>query len=54
MLTECFHCLNKTLVWDSDENGDECGYEPYSIVQHLHCASCGAEVMYLIPKEEES
>lgn len=45
---ECFHCLHKSLVWQSDYSYDDFGYEGEGIVQILHCANCGAEVEYRI------
>lgn len=45
---ECFHCLNKSLVWQSDYSFQEFGYEGDGIVQILECSHCGAEVEYRI------
>ena len=50
---ECFHCLNKTVIWDSDFTFDDMGYEGEGIVHICHCASCGAEIEYRIPFERE-
>ena len=50
---ECFHCLNKSLCWDSDFSFEDLGYEGEGIVHILHCSSCGAEVEYRIAVDEE-
>ncbi len=50
---ECFHCLNRSLIWDCDYDYEDFGYEGKGIVQLLHCASCGAEVEYRIPITDE-
>lgn len=39
---ECFHCLCNSVVWDSDFDFEDCGYEGDGIVHLLHCANCGA------------
>lgn len=50
---ECFHCLHKSLVWQSDYSYEDFGYEGEGIVQILHCSNCGAEVEYRIKINEE-
>lgn len=45
---ECFHCLQKAVVWDCDYDFDDFGYEGEGIVQCCHCANCGAEIEYRI------
>lgn len=47
-MSECFHCLNKTVVWDCDFDFEDFGYEGEGIVQCLHCTSCGAQIEYRI------
>jgi hypothetical protein len=47
-LFECFHCLEKAVVWDADFDSEEYGYEGGGIVHVLHCTNCGAEITYLI------
>lgn len=46
---ECFHCLHRSLVWMSDFDFSDYGYEGEGIVQNLTCSNCGAEVEYRIP-----
>ena len=48
-LFECMHCLKRAVVWDSDFDFEDYGYEGQGIVHACHCANCGAEVLYLIP-----
>ena len=45
---ECFHCLQRAVVWDSDFNFEDFGYEGDGIVQICHCTNCGAEIEYRI------
>jgi len=46
---ECFHCLHRSLVWMSDFDFSDYGYEGEGIVQNLTCSNCGAEEEYRIP-----
>lgn len=53
---ECFHCLNRSVVWECDYDFSDFGYEGDGIVQILHCSNCGAEIEYRIriePTDEE-
>lgn len=52
---ECFHCLHRTVIWDSDFDYSDFGYDGDGIVHILHCSNCGAEIEYKIPfgKEDE-
>ena len=50
---QCFHCLSDSVVWQSDFNFEDFGYEGEGIVQILVCSNCGAEIEYKIPLEEE-
>lgn len=43
---ECFHCCQKTIIWDNDF--EDFGYEGEGIVHICHCNHCGAEVEYRI------
>ena len=43
---ECFHCLHRAVVWDSDFDYDDFGYEGKGIVHILHCTHCGAQIEY--------
>ena len=53
---ECFHCLHRSLIWQSDFTFEDYGYEGEGIVQNLVCSNCGAEVEYRVPydKPEEA
>lgn len=46
---ECFHCLTKSVIWDSDFDFSDYGYEGEGIVHVCHCANCGADIEYRIP-----
>lgn len=50
---QCFHCLNNTLVWQSDFSFEDLGYEGEGIIHYLICSHCGAEVEYKISLEEK-
>lgn len=52
-MCECFHCGQKTVIWDADFDFEDMGYEGTGIVHILHCASCGAEIEYKVPEENE-
>ena len=51
---ECFHCLTKSVIWDSDFTFEDVGYEGEGLVQFCHCTNCGAEIEYRIPDNETS
>lgn len=54
---ECFHCGCKAVIWDSDFDFDDYGYEGEGIVHVCHCTNCGSEIEYRVPidgQEEES
>ena len=46
---ECFHCLHRSAIWQSDFDFSDYGYEGEGIVQNLICSNCGAEIEYRIP-----
>lgn len=45
---ECFHCVMKSVIWDSDFDFSDLGYEGEGIVHFCHCANCGAEIEYRV------
>ena len=46
---ECFHFLQRTVVWPCDFDFSDFGLDGDGIVQVLHCTNCGAEIEYRIP-----
>lgn len=46
---ECFHCLQKSVIWDCDYDFEDYGLEGEGIVHVCHCANCGAEIEYYVP-----
>lgn len=50
---ECFHCLARAVIWDSDFSFEDYGYEGEGIIQELHCTNCGARITYFISLEPE-
>ena len=54
---ECFHCCTRGVIWESDFDFEDFGYEGQGIVHICHCANCGAEIEYRVPipdDEEET
>lgn len=56
---ECFHCLSRSVIWDSDFSFEDYGYEGEGIIHECHCTNCGAQITYWIPlndtdKEEKT
>jgi hypothetical protein len=50
---ECFNCCKKAVVWDSDYDFEDFGYEGAGIVHICHCSNCKAEIEYRVPVTEE-
>ena len=54
---ECFHCLQKAVIWDGDFDFEDYCLEGKGIVHVCHCTNCGAEIEYKIriddPEKEE-
>ena len=50
---ECFHCMQRSVVWQSDFSFEDFGYEGDGIVQILHCTNCGADIEYRVPLGKE-
>lgn len=50
---ECFHCLQKAVVWDGDFDFEDYGLEGKGIIHECHCANCGARITYEIPIPDE-
>lgn len=46
---ECFHCCTRGVIWDSDFDFEDFGYDGEGIVHICHCANRGAEIEYRIP-----
>ena len=54
---ECFHCGSKSVVWQSDFDYSDFGYDGEGIVHICQCMNCGADIEYRIPigdNEDES
>ena len=51
---QCFHCLNYSVVWDSDFDSEDYGYEEPGIIHECHCSVCGARITYFIPIETDN
>lgn len=46
---ECFHCLCRSVIWDSDFDYADYGLEGEGIIHECHCTNCGAQITYYIP-----
>ena len=46
---ECFHCGNRSVIWQCDYDFSDFMLEGNGIVHTLHCATCGAEIEYYVP-----
>lgn len=46
---ECFHCGERSVIWQCDYMFEDFGYEGEGIVQVCHCTNCGADIEYRIP-----
>ena len=51
---QCFHCCTNSVIWDSDFNYEDFGYEGDGIVHVCHYTNCGAEIEYRVPLDNES
>ncbi len=51
---ECFHCMNRTVIWDNDFSFDDLNYDGDGIVHFCHCVHCGAMITYWIPFDQET
>ncbi len=52
-MSECFHCGNKSVIWDSDFSFEDYGMDGEGIVHCCHCTRCGAFIEYYIKLDEE-
>lgn len=50
---ECFNCGCKTVIWDSDFDSEDYGYEEHGIIHECHCENCGARITYFVPSNNE-
>ena len=50
---ECFHCGQRSVVWQADFDFEDYGMEGERIVQVCKCTNCGADILYLISITEE-
>lgn len=53
MKHKCFHCGQRAVIWDTDADFEDFGFEGDGVVLMLHCAKCGAEIIYKIPADIE-
>ena len=50
---ECFNCGCRSVVWQSDFDAEDYGYEEPGIVHECHCENCGAQITYFVPLNAE-
>ena len=51
---ECFHCLQKSVIWDSDFDFSDYGYDGEGVVHVCHCANCGADIEYRVRTDNQN
>lgn len=51
---QCFHCLQDAVIWDSDFDFSDMGYEGEGVVHVCHCINCGAEIEYKVANGGQS
>lgn len=51
---QCFHCLQDAVIWDSDFDFSDMGYEGEGVVHICHCTNCGAEIEYKVANGGQS
>lgn len=50
---ECFNCGARAVVWQSDFDFSDFGYEGEGIVHICRCTNCGADIEYRVPSDKE-
>jgi hypothetical protein len=50
---ECFNCCTNSVIWESDFDFSDFGYEGEGIVHCCHCTNCGAEIEYRVRTDVE-
>lgn len=50
---ECFHCGEKSVIWDNDFMFEDYGLEGEGIIHVCHCTNCGAEIEYYISLDKD-
>lgn len=50
---ECFHCGERSVVWDSDFSLEDVGMEGNGIVQFCHRTHCNAKILYILKDDDE-
>ena len=50
---ECFHCLQKSVIWDSDFDFEDFGYDGEGVIHVCHCVNCGADIEYRIRTDNQ-
>lgn len=52
-MEKCFNCNQNAVIWDTDADFEDLGFEGDGIIHLLHCTQCGAEIIYKIPADIE-
>ena len=50
---ECFHCLQKSVIWDSDFDFEDYGYDGVGVGHVCYCANCGVDIEYRIRTDNQ-
>jgi transcription elongation factor Elf1 len=51
---ECFHCGQRSVIWQNDFTFADFGYEGEGIVHVCHCSNCGANIEYYVPLSDDN
>ena len=50
---ECFHCLQRAVIWESDFTFEDYGLDGEWLIHECHCTNCGASITYYIRFDED-
>lgn len=50
---ECFHCGQRSVIWDNDFSFEDFGLEGQGLIHQCHCVNCGAEIEYKISYNDD-
>ena len=50
---ECFHCLQRAVIWDGDFSFEDYGEPGEGIIHECHCTNFGAHITYMIRLDDE-
>lgn len=51
---ECFHCGERSVIWQGDFTFEDFGYEGEGIIHVYYCSNCGADIEYHVPLSDDN